>query len=90
MSQPQAVVLHLRHIFITGRYEYGPSAVLRGLWGHTHPGVVINGHTIPHGRCAVFGGGRIGHTELQAQTHQKLVCWSVPEVGLVHDPRREN
>jgi hypothetical protein len=60
----------LRHIITTGRCEYGPSAVLRGLWGHTHPGVVANGHTISHGRCAVFGGGRIGHTELQAQTHR--------------------
>jgi hypothetical protein len=60
------------------------------MWGHTHPGVVVNGHTISHGRCAVFGGGGIGHTELQAQTHQKSVSWNVPEAGLAHDPRRGN
>jgi hypothetical protein len=33
-----------------------------------------------------LSGGRIGHTELQAQTHQKSVSWNVPEVGLAHDP----
>jgi hypothetical protein len=49
-------------------YEYGPSAVLKGMWGNTHPGVVVSGHTISHGRCAVFGEGGIGQAELQAQT----------------------
>jgi hypothetical protein len=43
-----------------------------------------------YGRCAVFGGGRFGHTEFQAQTHQKSVSWNVPEVGLAHDPRPGN
>jgi hypothetical protein len=35
-------------------------------------------------------GQTIGHTELQAQTHQKSVSWDVPEAGLAHDPRPGN
>jgi hypothetical protein len=31
---------------ITGRYEYGASAFLGGLWGPTHPGAVASGHAI--------------------------------------------
>jgi hypothetical protein len=49
---------------------------------------VVSGHTISHGRCAVFGGGTIGQAELQAQTHQKSVSWKSKETACLAQKMR--
>jgi hypothetical protein len=85
------VVHHLTAYFYNWPVRMWPICrPARGMWGHTHPGVVVSGHTISHGRCAVFCWGKTDQAELQAQTHQKSVSWNVPEVGLAHDPRPGN